>query len=72
MSGGAPRWRTSTTDTTMKLSVPFLAGDAAAIAPGSECTVTLTDTGEVLTGTVTSVSNMDETITGDESSATSM
>ena len=51
-------------DTTMKLSVPFLAGDAAAIAPGTECTVTLTDTGEVLTGTVTSVSNMDETITG--------
>ncbi len=51
-------------DTTMKLKVPFLSADAAAIAPGTECTVTLTDTGEMLTGTVTSVSNMDETITG--------
>ena len=51
-------------DTTMKLKVPFLSADAAAIAPGTGCTVTLTDTGEMLTGTVTSVSNMDETITG--------
>ena len=51
-------------DTTMKLKVPFISADAAAIAPGTECTVTLTDTGEMLTGTVTSVSNMDETITG--------
>ena len=51
-------------DTNMKLKVPFLSADAAAIAPGTECTVTLTDTGEMLTGTVTSVSNMDETITG--------
>ena len=51
-------------DTTMKLKVPFLSSDAAAIAAGTECTVTLTDTGEVLTGTVTSVSNMDETISG--------
>ena len=37
-------------DTTMKLSVPFLAGDAAAIAPGTECTVTLTDTGRFSRG----------------------
>ncbi len=51
-------------DKVMKLKVPFLAGDAQAITPGSECAITLTDTGEMLTGTVTSVSNMDETITG--------
>ena len=51
-------------DRVMKLKVPFLAGDAAAIAPGTPCAITLTDTGEMLTGTVTSVSNMDETITG--------
>ena len=51
-------------DTTMKLKVPFLSADAASIAAGTECTVTLTDTGEILSGTVTSVSNMDETITG--------
>ena len=51
-------------DKTMKLKVPFLSGDAAAIAPGMACSVTLTDTGEMITGTVTSVSNMDETISG--------
>ena len=51
-------------DKTMKLKVPFLSGDAAAIAPGTACSVTLTDTGEMITGTVTSVSNMDETISG--------
>ncbi|HIZ78761.1 MAG TPA: HlyD family efflux transporter periplasmic adaptor subunit [Candidatus Lachnoclostridium stercorigallinarum] len=51
-------------DKVMKLKVPFLSGDAAAIAPGTQCAVTLTDTGETITGTVTSVSNMDETITG--------
>ena len=51
-------------DKVMKLKVPFLSGDAAAIAPGTQCAVTLTDTGEMITGTVASVSNMDETITG--------
>ncbi len=51
-------------DKVMKLKVPFLSGDAAAIAPGTQCAVTLTDTGEMLTGTVASVSNMDETISG--------
>ena len=51
-------------DKVMKLKVPFLAGDAAAIAPGSACTVMLTDTGEMISGTVSSVSNMDETISG--------
>ncbi len=51
-------------DKTMKLKVPFLSGDAAAIAPGTACTVTLTDTGEMINGTVSSVSNMDETISG--------
>ena len=51
-------------DKTMKLKVPFLSGDAAAITPGTACTVTLTDTGEMISGTVSSVSNMDETISG--------
>lgn len=51
-------------DKIMKLKVPFLSTDAVNITAGSPCTVTLTDTGESLTGTVTSVGNMDETITG--------
>ncbi len=51
-------------DKVMKLKVPFLAGDAAAIAPGAPCIITLTDTGEMINGTVSSVSNMDETIAG--------
>lgn len=51
-------------DKIMKLKVPFLSTDAVNITAGFPCTVTLTDTGESLTGTVTSVGNMDETITG--------
>ena len=40
-------------DQTMKLKVPFLAGEAAAIPAGSQAVVTLTDTEEQLTGVVT-------------------
>ena len=51
-------------DTVMKLKVPFLAEEAVTIPVGAQVTVTLTGTGEILTGTVTNVSNMDETMTG--------
>lgn len=51
-------------DQTMKLKVPFLAGEAAAIPVGSQALVTLTDTEEQLTGLVTAVSNMDEVLDG--------
>ena len=51
-------------DQTMKLKVPFLAGEAAAIPAGSQALVTLTDTEEQLTGVVTAVSNMDEVLDG--------
>ena len=51
-------------DQTMKLKVPFLAGEAAAIPVGSQAVVTLTDTEEQLTGVVTAVSNMDEVLDG--------
>lgn len=51
-------------DQTMKLKVPFLAGEAAVIPAGSQAVVTLTDTEEQLTGVVTAVSNMDEVLDG--------
>lgn len=51
-------------DQTMKLKVPFLTGEAAAIAAGSQATVILTDTEEELAGVVTAVSNMDEVLDG--------
>lgn len=51
-------------DQTMKLKVPFLSGEAAAIGAGAQAVVTLADTEEQLTGVVTSVSNMDEVLDG--------
>lgn len=51
-------------DQTMKMKVPFLSGEAAAIGVGSQALVTLADTGEQLTGVVTAVSNMDEVLDG--------
>lgn len=51
-------------DKIMKIKVPFLSGEAALIAQGNGAVLTLTDTGEQLNGTVTSVSNMDVTLTG--------
>lgn len=51
-------------DQTMKLKVPFLSTEAVLIPVGSQGIVTLADTMEQLVGVVTSVSNMDETLTG--------
>lgn len=51
-------------DSRMKIKVPFLREEAADIAVGSEATVTLEETLETLTGTVTAVSTMEETLAG--------
>ena len=51
-------------DAMMKLRVPFLREEAAQITVGSNAIVTLTATGEQLAGVVTTVSSMDETLTG--------
>lgn len=51
-------------DQTMKLRLPFISSDAAMIAVGSEAVLTLTDSGEQLNAVVTSVSNMDEVMSG--------
>ncbi|PJJ27991.1 HlyD family efflux transporter periplasmic adaptor subunit [Lacrimispora celerecrescens] len=51
-------------DKTMKIKLPFLSGEAAQIAAGQAAVLTLTDTGEQIQGAVTSVSNMDVTLTG--------
>ena len=51
-------------DKVMKIRVPFLSGEAAAIGAGNQGLVTLTETSEQLLGTVTAVSNMEETLTG--------
>ena len=51
-------------DQTMKIKVPFLSNEATSIAQGAQEVVTLTDTGEQITGTVTAVSNMDEVLDG--------
>lgn len=51
-------------DQIMKIKVPFLNIEAAAILPGSAATLTLSDTLEQLEGVVTGVSTMDETMTG--------
>lgn len=51
-------------DQTMKLRVPFLSGEAAAITVGSQARAVLTDTEEELSGVVTAVSNMDEVLDG--------
>lgn len=51
-------------DQTMKMKVPFLSGEAAAIGAGAQAVITLSDTGEQLSGVVTAVSNMDEVLDG--------
>lgn len=51
-------------DQTMKLKVPFLSGEAAAIGAGAQAVVTLSDTEEQLAGVVVSVGNMDEVLDG--------
>ncbi|WP_333648766.1 HlyD family efflux transporter periplasmic adaptor subunit [Lacrimispora sp.] len=51
-------------DQTMRIKVPFLSGEAAAMTAGNGAVLTLTDTGEQLPGVVSSVSSMDVTLTG--------
>lgn len=51
-------------DQIMRIRVPFLSGEAALLAPGSQAALTLSDTEEQLTGVVVSVSNMDEVLSG--------
>ena len=51
-------------DSVMKITVPFLSGEAAEIDVGDEAAVTLEDTGEQISGTVTVVSSMEETLSG--------
>lgn len=48
----------------MKIRVPFLAQEAAAIGAGNQAVLTLTDTEEQINGVVTAVSNMDEVLDG--------
>lgn len=51
-------------DSVMKITVPFLSGEAAEINVGDEVAVILEDTGEQISGTVTVVSSMEETLSG--------
>lgn len=51
-------------DSVMKLVVPFLSGEADEIKTGDEAAVTLEDTGEQISGTVTVVSSMEEALSG--------
>ena len=51
-------------DSVMKITVPFLSGEEAEINVGDEAAVTLEDTGEQISGTVTVVSSMEETLSG--------
>lgn len=51
-------------DSVMKITAPFLSGEAAEINVGDEAAVTLEDTGEQISGTVTVVSSMEETLSG--------
>lgn len=51
-------------DQVMKVKAPFLSGEAALIGSGNQAVITLADTEEQLSGVVTSVSNMDEVLSG--------
>ncbi len=51
-------------DQIMKLRLPFLSGEAGIISQGMTALITLSDTGEQLTGTVSSVSAREEVLTG--------
>lgn len=48
----------------MKLKLPFLSADAAALAVGQAAEVTLVDSFETIPGTVTAISGMEEVLTG--------
>lgn len=51
-------------DQAMKIKIPFLSGEAKFIGAGNDAILTLTDSSEQIGATVTSVSNMDETLEG--------
>ncbi len=51
-------------DSTMEVSIPFLNVEAQSIPVGSAATLTLSDTLEQLSGTVTAVATMDQALTG--------
>ena len=51
-------------DTVMKIRLPFLSTDAQNMCAGMEAVLTLSDTGEQISGSITSVSNMEGTMTG--------
>lgn len=51
-------------DLVMEIRIPFLSGEAEAIEEGMEAFLTLTDTGEAVSGVVTSVSAMEEVLAG--------
>ena len=49
-------------DLVMEIRIPFLSGEAEVIEEGMEAFLTLTDTGEAVSGVVTSVSAMEEVL----------
>lgn len=51
-------------DSVMEVDIPFLSVEAAQIPVGSAATLTLSDTLEEISGTVTSVDQLDTTLTG--------
>ncbi len=51
-------------DDVMKIRIPFLSGEAEAIAPGMEAVLTLTDSGEQVAGSVTAVASQETALTG--------
>ena len=51
-------------DSVMKVKIPFLNTEAAQIKEGEEAVLTLSSTAEQISGTVSGVSSMDETLTG--------
>ena len=51
-------------DSVMEVDIPFLSVEAAQIPVGSTATLTLSDTLEEISGTVTSVDQLDTTLTG--------
>lgn len=51
-------------DLTMEISLPFLSGEAAIILPGAEAFLVLSDSGEQLSGIVSSVSEREEVLEG--------
>lgn len=51
-------------DDVMELRIPFLSGEAALIGQGQEAVITITDTGEQITGTVKAVANQETALSG--------